>query len=66
VYYEIPSEIRSLHPEVKHCPEIRAELSLEYSRAFLLKPHALLLSHQEQKPLEEYFDPEAISQASTF
>ncbi len=42
---------------------LRSKLSSAVSYLYFLKPHALILSQIESKPLTDYFDPQAYHQA---
>ncbi len=63
-FYCLPSHLAAVYPEANHPPELRSELSLAYSRVHLLKPHAIITSYLEGKPLSAYTDPEAVSAAA--
>ncbi len=63
-YYSLPAHLIALYPGANHLPELRAELSLAYSRVHLLLPHAVVLSYLEQMPLSHYVDHDAIRSAS--
>jgi len=45
---------------------MRAELSQAFSIVFHLKPHAVVLSHIEQRPLTDYLDHEAYALSQSF
>ncbi len=62
--YSLPPHLVSKYPEINHPAELRAELSLAYSRVHFLKPHAIVMSHLEDKPLSDYADGEAVNAAS--
>ncbi len=57
--YSLPAHLVSLYPEAGHPAELRAELSLAYSRVYFLQPHAIARSFLEELPLSSYSDPEA-------
>jgi hypothetical protein len=63
-FYGLPAHLTTLYPDADHPPELRSELSLAYSRVHLLKPHAIILSYLDQKPLKSYLDHDAINNAS--
>ncbi len=64
-YYEVPPALWSL-PGLNFPGKFRAELSRAYSIAYHLKPHALILSYLEQKPIPSYIDHETYALNNSF
>jgi hypothetical protein len=64
-YYEVPPVLRTT-AELNVPGELRAELSLAYSRTYHLKPHAIVLSYLEQRPLLDYIDRYAYALSACF
>jgi len=64
-YYEVPPALRTT-PELNVPAKLRAELSLAYSRTYHLKPHAIVLSYLEQRPLIDYIDRHAYALSACF
>ncbi len=62
--YKLPAHLVDIYPEAAHPSELRAELSLAYSRVHFLQPHAIVRSFLEERPLSSYADPEAYRVAS--
>ncbi len=65
VYYGVPPTLRTT-PELNVPPKLRAELSQAFSIVFHLKPHAVVLSHIEQRPLADYLDHETYALLQSF
>ncbi len=63
-YYSLPSNLGHQHSEAGMPPELRSELSLAYSFVHFLRPHAIILSLLEGRPLESYRDQASITLAS--
>ncbi len=63
-YYSFPPHLVSQYHEATVPSELRAELSLAYSLVHFLRPHAIILSLLEGKPLESYRDQTAVTLAS--
>ncbi len=61
-YYQVPVSHRHL-PDLNYPASFRSELSLAFSRAYLLQPHAIVLSYLENRPLAQYVDPHAYALA---
>ncbi len=51
-------------PEMVCRDGLRLEISQAVSHLFFLKPHALILSHIESRPLSDYFSREAYDRAN--
>jgi len=64
-YYEVPPILRSL-PGLNVPGKFRAELSMAFSKVYHLKPHALVLSYLEGRPLVDYFDEEAYALSHSY
>ncbi len=64
-YYDVPPYPRQL-PDLNYPAHFRAELSLAFSKAYHLKPHAIILSHLENRPIAYYFDAEAYALSSSY
>ncbi len=64
-YYEVPPEYQTI-PELRIPGKFRAELSMAFSKAYHLLPHALILSYLEGKPVGFYFDQEAYALSGSF
>lgn len=54
-FYHVPVSKRHL-PDLNYPARFRSELSMAFSRAYLLKPHAVVLSYLENRPLASYVD----------
>jgi len=63
-YYKFPESFAAAYPDLDVTPRIRSELSEAYSSTYLLKPHAVVLSYLDNEPVDQYTDPNAISDAS--
>jgi hypothetical protein len=63
-YYDVPPALRNL-PDLNLPAKFRAELSQAFSTVLHLKPHAVVLSHIEQRSLTDYLDHDnyALSQS---
>lgn len=64
-YYEVPPYLRTT-PELNLPWKFRAELSMAFSTAYHLKPHALILSFLEGRPLVDYVDHHAYALSQSF
>jgi hypothetical protein len=64
-YYEVPP-VHQTTPELRIPGKFRSELSLAFSKAYHLLPHALILSYLEGKPVGLYFDQEAYTLSGSF
>jgi hypothetical protein len=64
-YYEVPPVLRT-SAELNVPGKLRAELSLAYSRTYHLKPHAIVLSYLERRPLLDYIDRHAYAMSACF
>ncbi len=64
-YYEVPPEYQT-SPELRLPGKFRAELSLAFSKAYHLMPHALVLSYIENRPVGLYCDQEAYALSGSF
>ncbi len=53
-------------PELNVPAEFRSELSLAFSVAYHLKPHAVIFAHIDQKPLASYIDYETYALSLSF
>lgn len=64
-YYYVPPALRTT-PELNVPAQFRSELSLAFSTAYHLKPHAVILAHIDQKPLVSYIDYETYALSLSF
>ncbi len=64
-YYSVPVSHRHLDG-LNYPASFRSELSLAFSRAYLLQPHAIVLSHLECRPLAQYVDRNAYALADHY
>ncbi len=64
-YYDVPPALRNL-PDLNVPGKFRAELSAAYSLVYHLKPHAIILSYLEDKPLPSYIDYEGYAKSAAF
>ncbi len=65
MFYGVPQSYHHL-PGLNLPPEFRAELSKAFSTVYHLKPHALVLSYLEQKPLYSYVDELAYALSDSY
>lgn len=64
VFYQVPPHVSQGYPETNQTTEFRRELSLAYSKAYFLKPHAIVHAYLEGKRLRDFVDHGAISYAT--
>jgi hypothetical protein len=61
-YFEVPVSLRNT-PGLNYPAKFRSELSLAFSRAYMLKPHAIMHSYLTQRPLCDFIDEDAYAYA---
>ena len=64
VFYTVPDYLLVVDQDMDYPAQFRRELSRAFSLAYFLRPHAIIFSQIEERPLADYHDSEAYRRAS--
>ena len=64
VFYQVPDYLLLVDQDMDYPPQFRRELSRAFSLFYHLRPHAIVLSQVEQRPLSHYVDMDTYNRAA--
>ena len=64
VYYRVPDYLLLTDQDMDYPASFRRELSAAFSSFYFLKPHAIIRSQVESRPLSDYVDRSAYDRAT--